>query len=467
MNPKPFRMDTFKSVLLFFALFSIPSPKVKAIHKNNFVTYYIDSKAGNDDNNGVTKETPLKSLAKLKTLSLNPGDSVLFKRGSHFLGPLIIKNSGTKNRYITLTAYGDSVQPAPAFTNPVFTSDNYGNCIRLKGSYIIVSHLYFYNTSSVPKGYLAKSFITVWEMGAVYVDKTALHCIIANNEIKNCVVGIKSYGPFTLIKGNYIHDCNRILEQWGWGPIGIWFGGDYQEACYNRIFNYWVEDPRIHWKSGKGGGADGGAFEIDDARYNKAYISIHNNYTNDCQGFLEVTEHDVKSDPVYKNFEIHHNISDDYQQFIALWDGAHCRINNNTIIRRKKNANDWGVFNIASDSSENEICNNIIVTEKDIPIFNTGLGMQRRPKSIIKNNLYYAASGVLRMGNEGPGESPVYGNPLFINYSKSRSAKDYSLRENSPAIDKGLQLGYTKDFDNKIIPNGKKPDLGAFEIQLN
>src|SRR6185312_2921293 len=163
-----------------------------------------------------------------------------------------------------------------------------------------------------------------------------------------------------------------------------------QEACYNRIFNYRVEDPRIHWKSGKGGGADGGAFEIDDARYNKAHISIH------------------------------HNISDDYQQFIALWDGAHCRINNNTVIRRKKNANDWGVFNIASDSSENEICNNIIITEKNIQIFNTGLGMQRKPKSIIKNNLYYAASGVLRMGNEGPGESPVYGDPLFRNYSKIR-----------------------------------------------
>jgi hypothetical protein len=160
---------------------------------------------------------------------------------------------------------------------------------------------------------------------------------------------------------------------------------------------------------------------------------------------LEVTWTDILQHPDYNHFSIHHNVSDDYQQFIALWCGQDCHFEQNTIIRRKKNVNDWGVFNIASNGSHNMIRNNIIVTEKDIPIFNTGLGVSMQPASIIANNLYYAAAGNLVMGKEGPGESPVYGDPLFKNYSAG--ATDFSILAGSPAI-RGSGL----------------PDLGAFEF---
>lgn len=432
------------------------------------VTYFVDATGGNDNAAGTSAGAAWRSLARLQQQKLNPGDSIRFSRGSSFTGPFYIRNAGAPDRYIVVSDYGDPALPAPSFTNPVFAQGNFGNCIRIQGSYVIVENLYFHHTSAYVRGPYTPAGgwdVTVWEMGAVYIDKEAQHCIVQNNEIEDCVVGIKSYGPYAQIRNNYIHDCNRVLKEWGWGPLGIWLGADNQEASYNRIFNYTATDPRINWgPDGVGGGVDGGAFEIDDARYPKYNISIHHNYTRDCQGFLEVTWADIGQNPPYKGFRIHHNVSDDYQQFIALWRGAECLIDNNTIIRRKKNVNDWGVFNITQDNSRNTIRNNIIVTEKDIPIFNTGLREPRMPRNIIENNLYYAASGTLVMGYEGPGAAPVYGDPLFVNYSSAARATDFAVRPGSPAANKGLTTGYPTDFAGVAIPKGSGPDIGAFEL---
>ena len=433
------------------------------------VAYYVDSQNGNDANTGLAANQAWRSLEKAGSAKLFPGDSIRFKRGSAYEGALYIYDSGNSENYVTITDYGDPEQPAPAFTNPVLDTEenNFGNCIRLKGSYIVVENIYCHHTVAEmpPSG---GWFEIIWELGAVYIDKTATHCIVRNNEMYDCGVGIKSYGEHALIENNYIHDCNRILAEWNWGPIGIWLGGDHQEVCYNRIFNYSVVDPRINWgPDAYGSGADGSAIEIDDARNPKANISIHHNYTRDCQGFLEVTWSDVLQSPTYIDFHIHHNVSDDYQQFVAMWRGANCRIENNTIIRRKKNANDWGVFNITQVNGKNHIKNNIVVVENDIVIFNLGKNGTAQPYNIIENNLYYAASGDLNIGLEGPGEPHIIANPLFKDYGKGENASDFSITAGSPARNKGIDLGYKTDFIQTSIPQEETPDIGAFEYKPN
>ncbi len=454
------------AAFIFILLFMFPAFQSFGQKSSLTKCYFIDSRNGQDSNSGADINFPLRSLAILQDIAFKPGDTIRFKRGSVFQGCLNIKYSGSADNYITLTDYGDISLPAPSFTNQDFKQGNFGNCIRVKGSYVQVENLYFHNTAAFnPGSYVTDGGWPVWEMGAIYIDKSAQYCIVRNNEIEDCVAGIRSYGKHALIARNYIHDCTRVLKEWNWGPIGIWLGADYQEVSYNRVFNYRAEDPRIAWPHGKGGGADGGALEIDDARYDKSHILIHHNYTRDCQGFLEVTWSDVKSKPTYKGFRIHHNISDDYQQFIALWNGASCRIENNTIIRRKMNANDWGVFNITQDSGRNMICNNIIITEHSIPVFNVGLNKAHHPDNIIANNLYYAASGRLVMGKEGPGNHAVFANPFLKNYTNPQTADDYSIKQLSPAINKGKWLNYRADFFNRKIPSGLVPDIGAFEFQ--
>ena len=436
--------------------------------KRASATYYIDSKNGNDKHPGSNKKFPWKTLSRLSRTQLRPGDSVCFKRGSFFTGPLHIKNSGSPDRYIVITDYGSKNDGAPVFTNTVFTKGNYGNCIRVGGSYIIVENLFFSGTPSYkPVKYDGDGW-DVWEMGAIHIERGAKHCIIRNNEMRDCVAGIRSNGEYALIEHNYIHDCNRVLKEWNWGPLGIWLGADHQEVRYNKIINISAVDPKIGWgPDSYGSGADGGAIEIDDARYDKSNIAIHHNYSSDCQGFLEVTWTDVKQKPSYKNFRIHHNISDDYQQFVALWWGSDCRIENNTIIRRKVNANEWGVFNITQRNSRNLVRNNIVVTENDVVIFNVGRKGIAQPENIISHNIYFAAKGKLVMGKEGPGDSAYFGDPGFINYKKGLNPEDFSISSNSPAINKGIDIGYEKDFAGIIIPQQSRPDIGAFEFHNN
>ena len=429
---------------------------------------FIDSNQGDDFNDGLSQATAWKTFSKIDKTGLVPGDTLKFKKGSNFNTTLYINDSGEKEKYIVLTSYGDLYLDAPKFTNAVFDPDKkvYGNCIRLKGSYIIVENLYFEHTAAELSGNIG--FTTMWELGAIYIDKSASNCIVRNNELFDCGVGIKSYGSHALIENNYIHDCNRILKEWSWGPIGIWLGGDYQEVCHNRIFNYSVVDSRINWGPGSyGGGADGGAIEIDDGREAKSHIEIHHNYTRDNQGFIEVTWTDVVQNPPYSGFLIHHNVSDDYQQFIALWCGSACRIENNTIIRRKVNANDWGVFNITQYYSKNLVRNNIVVVEKDVVIFNVGRDGNAQPNNFIENNLYFNASGNLKIGREGPGEAAVFDNPEFLNYGIGLLPSDFSITGLSPAIDKGLDLKYQFDFAGVSIPQGNSADIGAFEYSVS
>ena len=47
-------------------------------------TYYVDSKGGNDNNDGTSESKAFQTLDKVNELDLEPGDTVLLKKGSVF-----------------------------------------------------------------------------------------------------------------------------------------------------------------------------------------------------------------------------------------------------------------------------------------------------------------------------------------------------------------------------------------------
>ena len=80
---------------------------------SNATNYYI-SAAGNDANNGTSQATPWKTIAKLNLswAPINSGDSILFRRGDTFIGPLIVGKSGTSSSLrINFGAYGTGAKP--------------------------------------------------------------------------------------------------------------------------------------------------------------------------------------------------------------------------------------------------------------------------------------------------------------------------------------------------------------------
>jgi len=80
---------------LFFALPGLPF----AIAKNIF---YVDSRNGNDNNNGKSSSTAWKTLDKLNMIIFKAGDLIYLRRGQSFYGSLILKGSGKNGNPIQL-----------------------------------------------------------------------------------------------------------------------------------------------------------------------------------------------------------------------------------------------------------------------------------------------------------------------------------------------------------------------------
>lgn len=95
-------------------------------------TYYVDSRAGDDAAEGSAAK-PWKSLDKINSLELKPGDVVSLKRGGRWSGPLTLAAKGTAAKPIIVQAYGTGAAPKISGTD--------ANCVEIKGDHWRVTGL--------------------------------------------------------------------------------------------------------------------------------------------------------------------------------------------------------------------------------------------------------------------------------------------------------------------------------------
>lgn len=74
-------------------------------------TYYVDCESGSDAQAGTSPEAAWQTLEKVNGTTFNPGDTILFKRGTVCSGMLWPKGSGAEGAPISLGAYGDGPLP--------------------------------------------------------------------------------------------------------------------------------------------------------------------------------------------------------------------------------------------------------------------------------------------------------------------------------------------------------------------
>lgn len=92
-------MEKLLTILFFF------------LYTNLSATTYYVSNGGNDANSGLSSAAPFRTLAKVNTLLLNPGDRVLFNRDDVFYGNLVITRSGSAGLPIIYSSYGTGADP--------------------------------------------------------------------------------------------------------------------------------------------------------------------------------------------------------------------------------------------------------------------------------------------------------------------------------------------------------------------
>lgn len=429
-------------------------------------TYYINSRVGDDNNTGTSKEAVWKSGINLEKNIFQPGDSILFAKGSKYIGGFTFTGSGTAGNPIVFSSYSvganvilntDRTQLSPIFTrygagrDPTFSNPDWnvlnGNVFRIEGSYIIIDGLYFHDNTNPPNS--DRKNKNVQKLGAVYLALGTHHNIVRNCEFSNTPVGVKIKGKYNLITLNYFHDAYDSMAH-SWGPIAIMVVSPYNEISYNKINNY----------GSYGGpyGSDGGVIELDgvDDAFDGRNINIHHNISINNHGFLELAGRNVDS------IIVAYNLSDDRNQFIGGGSMKNILVFNNTVIRtREPNVDRYIFWTFNREATFFTVRNNIFVFAKDIMVFGpylkpVGHKRTRVGEQVHDHNLYYSVGNADPIGIAA-GKGDKIADPQFINFNN----RNFRLRKSSPAINAGVKLGYTEDLDGRLI-NGL-PDMGAFE----
>jgi hypothetical protein len=73
--------------------------------------FYVDPASGNDKNSGASASSAWQSIERVNTHDFQPGDQILFRRGSIFTTELLINDSGAAQAPIKIGAYGVGANP--------------------------------------------------------------------------------------------------------------------------------------------------------------------------------------------------------------------------------------------------------------------------------------------------------------------------------------------------------------------
>lgn len=101
-------------------------------------TYFVDSDEGSDYSNGISTEFAWKTISKVNNFQFESGDYILFKRGGSWEETLIVSSSGTQNKPIVFSAYGEGPKPR------IKCSNRYGQWVlkaKHEGLYLWQGHI--------------------------------------------------------------------------------------------------------------------------------------------------------------------------------------------------------------------------------------------------------------------------------------------------------------------------------------
>ncbi|AQQ09247.1 hypothetical protein L21SP3_01049 [Sedimentisphaera cyanobacteriorum] len=294
--------------------------------------YYVNSSEGNDNNSGTSPQKAFKTLEKANSITLKPGDKLLFKAGEKFAGHFKPQGCGEEGKRIHIGSYGEGDKPKIAgggrfpeavhlFNMEYVTLEGLaitntgskpepgrrGLRIELKdfgeGNDIRISNLFIHdvNGSKYKKKKGGGSAI-IWQNHGKEKKTRFDGLVIENCHLKDCVRnGMNSRGytnrenwhpslnvvvrdnllegipgdgivPIgcdgALIEGNVMRDCPRMLEK-GDAAAGIWpWSSDNTIIQYNE-----VSDHKACW--------DGQGFDSD---WNCRGTIIQYNYSHDNEG---------------------------------------------------------------------------------------------------------------------------------------------------------------------------------------
>ena len=443
--------------------------------------YFVDSNSGNDGNNGLSPSTAWRTVGKVNSFmrNLEPGDSVLFRRGCSFKGQgeLYVSEGGAQGNTITFGAYGtgnkpllDKVRSSTANLGHVaiqdFSIEDGVTAISFYGNnmtHITISRCDIDNMSNnaiflqkIDTYVIEDCTITNCSNSGIVIYGSEFYKI-RNGIIRNNIVGeihnndgitihkedVTKYecGPYHELINNVCYNCaengidltsaiNVTLhgnETYGSGEGGILCGGT--DVWIDRHFSH---DEEIGMVFGGNVNAKLTSSVIYNARYHQLVVVP----TTECI-----------------NFEAYHNT------IVYGPDSTGLLIDINNNVRGVK------------------FINNIFTSvQSSRPSTYVRFARGATPSStdcLFDHNIYWRPDGdnsrLWSVGDninwstwQGTWHMDIHsywGDPRLVN----PDAWDFHIRENSPGVDTGIDVNVNRDFEGTPIPRGLAPDIGADE----
>jgi hypothetical protein len=404
-------------------------------------TYYVNNVEGNDKNSGKSASSSWKSIEKINDYYFQPGDIVKLRAGSRFITtePLMSKNN------LTFNSYGDGAKP-------IIDGNKRHFCVKFDES----KNVKFINIKFVNG---LPSNINLWKCSHISLESCNIdsskganihNCNIYSGEGSNLIVrnSTLNYGEQTSGTGNlgiYIDGTENTLLEYdtilgNFSNIRIGFGNapkyDYTD---NLVVRYCV------------------------IKYGK-YDNIDDDGSRNAQFYYNIFESE-NSPGYHDNVYIFSDGSGKFNQYSAVGSKYY----NNTFISHSKGC----AFEVRSYVVATDIVikNNIFYnTDQTGWMFYSD---NTYGKWTFDNNIYYMKGGTYNhfwriksitikdfssWKDFGYDSNSKCGDPLFSNYEKG----DYTLLNNSPALESGTFVGLNNDIKGKSVPKNS-PDIGAFQ----
>ena len=432
-------------VCIFLVFFFYPD----CIFSRNF---YVDPSSQSDLADGSNAH-PWKTMTQVTagTYLLVPGDSVLFRRGIRYNGRLNIWCSGTAERPIVFSAFGEGT--APEFDNAA------RDIITLYNrSYIVIDGFKITDSSFPPEERTQIANMTY----AIIIDNSP-YCTVQNCEISNAGVGIevKKGSDYTRITGNYFHDLRMVRNTPGgdddFGAIPIVLSSSHNVIEINRFENCWA----ISYDYG----FEGGSVELfgEDVSDN---LIIYNT-SIDCNGFVELGS---ANNGKIVNTVIAYNkiinagtaavLSNEGNYKVSI--GGMQFYNNVFVETRQQYAKPRYLFWMAAAASSDMLIfrNNLFWLVSGIDLINRNL---KTDGIVHSNNVYFMEKGIVGF-TPGKDELLTKDSSLFESSQGDPRTWDYRPAKQSVLINFGKDLGFKMDFQSAPIID--LPDAGILEYDL-
>lgn len=404
-------------------------------------TYFVDATNGNNNNSGLTPSSAWKNINKVNHILFSANDTISFRRGDRFSGYTLVPHSSN----LTFNAYG--IGP-----KPVIDGQRLRSCVMINNkSNIKFKYMRFVNGTMRNVDLNGNKNITIE------------YC-----NIDSCAgVGIYNQNIYSG-QGSYLKIRYSTISYAGvatGGGHGIYIDGtDNTLIEFDTLISNVNNNIRIGYGYTFPWFTDNLIVRYCIIKY-AGDENISDDGSTNSQFYYNVFENDIKGWAVNISlFEQGRGYPSNNKYF------------NNTMIIHDLNNSDNAAFFVQASTkiTKMQVYNNIFF------LTNPGKGWAfyfHTPNGTwsINNNDYYVIGGsqnhVWHWNNIVLSSlrnwqsfnfdlNGIFADPLFNNLAIG----DYSLKSNSPAINKGINVGLKKDIrGNSIILN---PDIGAFEYHL-